>query len=220
MEPIIYAIIWSWMILCVVIDVMIYKRTRSWRIRWIPAIVKLTAAGLCFLVNFLLPDPPMVPENTPLLYAVAIVLLMGVLIDVWAWFFSGGLPTKRKLWIYACGVGIGILIGIIGLFAEGEGYRVSSSGGFRHYTFEMHTGEISKTLNYSEDEPEWCFTFDAEEGTLELLVTDESGHILYSGTPEDPSEFVITSTGTIRITITTEAFTGKLHADRIDSDRR
>lgn len=219
MEPIIYAIIWSWMILCVVIDVMIYRRTRSWLIRWIPAIVKLTAGGLCVLLNHLLPDPPMALEDAPLLYLVATVLLMGVVIDVWAWFFSDGFPSARKRWIYACGVGICILLGAIWiLFTEGNSYRVTSSGGFRHYTFDAYTGEISKTLKVSDEGVDYRFTFDAEEGTLELLLRDEYGHILYSGTPEDPSEFTVTARGTIEINITTEAFTGILHADRIDPD--
>lgn len=210
---------WSWVVFCVILDIRIYKKSRSWCVRSIPAVVKLFLAGLLVLIHFLLPDPPMLEPDVPTLPAFAILVGIGVLIDIWAWFFSDGFPSKRKRWIYACGVGICILLGVFGiLFTEGNSYRVTSSGGFRHYTFDAYTGEISKTLKVSDDGVDYRFTFDAEEGTLELLLRDGYGHILYSGTPDDPSEFTVTARGTLEINITTEAFTGILHADRIDSD--
>lgn len=219
MHPLLQAACWSWLALCLIVDIILYRRTRNRRIRAIPALVKTIGSVLCFVVNGSLSTPPMVDEKYSLLVVIGLLLMMAVLIDVWAWLFSDGFPTKRKMKIYACGIALCLVAALVyGLLFDNNFYRHTSSGSMEHYSFHAHTGECASTLKLYEDEPDCRITFDAEEGTLDLLVTDETGNILYSGTPEDPSEFIITTTGNIRITITTEAFTGKLHADRIEAN--
>ena len=74
---------------------------------------------------------------------------------------------------------------------------------------------MTETLRLNETESECRFSIEAEEGVLELLVTDEDGRVLHSGTYDVPAEFSVNAEGTIMIDITAQDFTGKLDADRI-----
>lgn len=219
MEALIPTTALLWMILSLIVDISVYRNTANQLYRFVPACMKVGIILMLILLNWLLPAPPVIEDGNSLLLVLAIITAMGIPIDVAVWFFCDGYPSKRKTRIFVGGIAVFIVVGFIcGFLADGNHYRKTSTGSYHHYTFTAYSGKMTEDLRLSEPEPECRFIIDAEEGVLELLVTDEDGRVLYSGTPDNHSEFSVNGSGTIMFTITTHNFTGRLNADRIQPE--
>ena len=208
-----------WMALSLIVDISVYRNTANQLYRFVPTFVKVGIILMLILLNWLLSAPPVIEDGDSLLLILAIITAMGIPIDVAIWFFCDGYPSKRKTRIFVGGIAVFIVVGFIcGFLTDGNHYRKTSTGRYHHYTFTKYSDKMTETLRLNETESECHFSIEAEEGVLELLVTDEDGRILHSGTYDVPAEFSVNAEGTIMIDITAQDFTGKLDADRIRTE--
>ena len=218
METLLPLAAFLWMVLSLIVDISVYKNNEIQLIRFIPAFLKIGITVILIMLNWLLPSPPVVEDGQPLFLILAILIAMGIVIDVLVWFFCEGYPTRQKCLIFCIGIAVFMVICFICSSAEGNYYRKTSTGRYHHYTFTKYSDKMTETLRLNETESECRFSIEAEEGVLELLVTDEDGRVLHSGTYDVPAEFSVNAEGTIMIDITAQDFTGKLDADRIRTE--
>ena len=215
METLLPSAAFLWMVLSLIVDISVYKNNEIQFVRLLPAFLKTGIAVIMIMLNWLLPSPPVVEDGEPLFLILAILIAMGIVIDVLVWFLCEGRPSRQKTLIFCSGIAVFMVICMIGIFTEGNYYRKTSTGGYHHYTFTGCSDQMKETLRLNGTESECRFSIEAEEGVLELLVTDEDGRVLHSGTYDVPAEFSVNAEGTIMIDITVQDFTGKLDADRI-----
>lgn len=211
-----------WLVGCLVLDIFIYKRTKRWLIRFLPAIVK----GVCVILSFALCGALFgsmftegIPAEQDYLMLLIVLMFMGLWIDLMAWFFSSNPFSKRKINTF-----IAVILCFM-LFAAGAGilggggyYRSTKNGGSWSLTFSDYSSTASQNMNLGDEGNALLIQVATETGSVDIVITDMDGNIIYSDYAIVNDVFTLDATGEVKITVTANECSGKVDVERVSQN--
>lgn len=204
---------------CLIIDILIYKRTKRWLLRFLPAIVKVSCIAVCFGFRKLLYGSffsGSIPAEQDYLGIVISLILTGLWVDCMAWFFASNPFAKKTRIIFACVILGAFLLAFGVSLLEGDGgYRMSKGPNQWEMVFSGTNLQITRTMNLKNGEKILLVQIESETGTVDLVFTDEGGNILYSDKAVTNDVFTVEAIGNVTITVTVNEYRGSVIIDRV-----
>lgn len=205
-----------WLVGCLVLDIFFYKKTKRWLIRFLPAIVK----GVCVILSFALRGALFCSEEIPAeqdyLMLLIVLMFMGLWIDLMVWFFSSNPFSKRKIITFISVIFCFMLFAAgAGILGGGGYYRSTKNGGSWSLTFSDYSSTASRIMNLGDEGNELQVQVTTETGTVDIVVADMNGNIIYSDYAITDDAFTVEATGKIKITVTANECSGDVVTERV-----
>lgn len=213
-----------WIVACLVLDIFIYKKSKRWLLRFLPAILKGIGVLFFFALRIALLGSMFtekIPAEQDYFALMAVLMLMGLWIDLMVWFFSSNPFTKKKRIVLACVILGIILVAIVGSFLEGDGgYRMTKGPNQWKMVFSGNSLQSTRTMNLGDGDKVLSVQIESEAGTVDIIFTDDDGNILYSDESIRNDTFTVETTGKVSITVIVNEYTGSVVIDRVAKEQK
>lgn len=211
-----------WLVACLILDIFVYKKSMRWLLRFLPAIVKGIGIILFFALRGVLYGSMFtqdIPAEQDYLMLLIVLMFMGLWIDLMTWFFSSNPFLKRKIITFiAVILCFMVLAAGAGILGGGGYYRSTKTGGKWSLSFSDYNSGASRRMDFGNEGKMLQVQITTETGSVDIVIADLDGNIIYSDYAIADDEFTVEATGEVKITVIANKCSGDVVIERISQN--